>query len=317
MDKLYVLVDTPDTKKEAVTLAFPGEVVFKKEKDMTLEDWAQATVIFGNPDPQKLMFCSNLVWLQLPTAGFDPYQAAGLLDGRMAVTNAIGAYGHAVSEHMLALLLMFLKKLPTYYDQQKEGLWKEGGKVRSISSLKTLVYGYGDLGQAFAKRLHALGAEVYGVRRTKVDKPPELAGIVQPEDVDVIRKDMDLIAFFLPSTPDTEGMVNTTWMAGLKDGVILLNGGRGDLLVAEDCIQALESGKCGGLLLDVAPGEPLEPEDPLWHAPNCLVTPHVAGWFNMEETVDNVFAIALDNMDRFSRGEVFRNLVAEKKGPGL
>lgn len=313
MDTLYVLVDASEEKKDAIRQAHAGPVVFKKEKEMGPEDWADVNILFGNPDPQKLLAAPQLTWLQLPTAGFDPYQEAGLLDGRMDVTNSVGAYGHAVSEHMLAMLFAFLKKLPLYYDQQKAGAWKKGGKVRSISSLKTLVYGYGDLGQAFASRLHALGAEVYGVRRTQVETPPELQGIVQPHDVPDILADMDLIACFLPSNPDTVGMVHADWIQGLKDGAILLNGGRGDLIVADDCIQALESGKLGGLLLDVAPGEPLAPDDPLWHAPNCLITPHVAGWFNMQETVDNVFEIAIDNLRRRGEGQALHHVVAAKK----
>lgn len=313
MDKMIVLVDTPEEKKRVLRQVYSGEVIFKKEQDLDPEDWAQAKILFGNPDPKKILENPQIEWLQLPTAGYDPYEAAGLLDGRMDVTNSVGAYGHAVSEHMLAMLMMFLKKLPIYYDQQKHGIWKEAGAIRSVSSLKTLVYGYGDLGQAFAKRLHALGAEVYGARRSAVQKPLELAGIFHPDELGDKLGEMDLVAFFLPSNPDTQNMVNQAWISQLKEGTILLNGGRGDLIVPEDCIEALEKGKLAGLLLDVAPGEPLEPHDPLWQAPNCYITPHVAGWFNMQETVDNVFKIAVDNIRRREAGKTLHNLIAEKK----
>ena len=87
------------------------------------------------------------------------------------LTNASGSYGLAISEHMLGMLLMLLKKLHTYRDSQHRHEWKSQGSVKSIWGSTVLVLGLGDIGGEFARRCQALGAHVIGVRRQDTKKP--------------------------------------------------------------------------------------------------------------------------------------------------
>lgn len=90
-----------------------------------------------------------------------------MLPEKCIVTNATGAYGLAISECMLAMWLSLLKELPTYRDNQREHRWAPTGHfVGSIAGSRVLCVGMGDIGSNFARRAHALGAEVVGVRRT-------------------------------------------------------------------------------------------------------------------------------------------------------
>ena len=83
------------------------------------------------------------------------------------LANATGAYGLAISEYMLAGVLMLRKKLHLYQKNMEQHLWKDEGEVLSIRDSVTLVVGLGDIGSQFAEKMHALGSEVIGVRKHK------------------------------------------------------------------------------------------------------------------------------------------------------
>ncbi|MGL5172997.1 MAG: NAD(P)-dependent oxidoreductase, partial [Olsenella sp.] len=104
-------------------------------------------------------------------------------------------------------------------------------------------------------------------------------------------------------------------LARCRRGVIVANGGRGDLIVTDDLVDALVSGQVGSAALDVTDPEPLPAGHPLWTLGNALVTPHVSGFWHLPVTLDNVCAICSDNLARFSRGEPLRNVVERETSP--
>ena len=116
----------------------------------------------------------------------------------------------------------------------------------------------------------------------------------------------DVVASFMPSTPETRGLANAEFFAAMKPGALFANGGRGDLVVADDLVAALESGHLAGAAVDVTDPEPLPATSPLWDAPNMLITPHVSGWFHLEATLNNVVDIAAENLRHLQAGETLR-----------
>ena len=116
----------------------------------------------------------------------------------------------------------------------------------------------------------------------------------------------DVVASFMPSTPETRGLANAEFFAAMKPGSFFANGGRGDLVVADDLVAALESGHLAGAAVDVTDPEPLPETSPLWDAPNMLITPHVSGWFHLEATLNNVVDIAAENLRHLQAGETLR-----------
>ena len=94
---------------------------------------------------------SRLRWLHTRSAGVDPYTAPGVLPSEAALTCSTGAYGHSVSEHLFALLLALMKRLPSYRDQQNRALWRDLGPVKTLLGAQVLVVGTGDLGNSFAQ----------------------------------------------------------------------------------------------------------------------------------------------------------------------
>ncbi|WP_243122430.1 D-2-hydroxyacid dehydrogenase [Clostridium sp. KNHs216] len=184
-----------------------------------------------------------------------------------------GAYGLAVSEHMLAMLLEIIKRLHTYRDAQKLHVWKGQGKVKSIHGSTVLVLGMGDIGGEFAQKVKALGAYVIGLRRTVAEKPEYADEMHLTAELDSLLPRADIVALCLPATKETDHLFSRERLALLKEGAILLNVGRGTLIDTEALCDTLESGRLFGAGLDVTDPEPLPEGHRLWDIPNAVLLP--------------------------------------------
>lgn len=275
----------------------------------TKEDVQWAEIIIGNVQADDLCGSPRLRWLQTAAAGVDPYTKPGVLAENTLVTNGTGAFGLAISEHMLGMLLGIQKKLALYRDQQKQEEWKSLGSVTSVYGSTVLVLGMGDIGGEFAKRCKALGAYVIGMRRTDTAKPAYADEICLTADLDKVLPRADVVAVSLPGTPETTGMLSGERIARMKDGAIVLNVGRGSIIDTEALCDALESGKLMGAGLDVTDPEPLPKGHRIWQLPGAVITPHVSGFYHLQETLERSVDIFAENLGRFSRGEQLRNLV--------
>ena len=149
------------------------------------------------------------------------------------LANATGAYGLAISEYMLAGVLMLRKKLHLYQKNMEQHLWKDEGEVLSIRDSVTLVVGLGDIGSQFAEKMHALGSEVIGVRKHKAARPDYIKEVCQQEDLDRLLPKADIVACCMPGTGETAGMFDLERMKKMKPGAILINVGRGSLIPGE------------------------------------------------------------------------------------
>ena len=274
------------------------------------EQLAAADVVVGNLPPERVAAAPKLKLLQLNSAGYDNYLAAGCVPANVALCCASGAYGQAVSEHLFAMLLACMKRLPSYCDLQRRRTWDDLGPVISLVGARVLVLGAGDIGAHFAQLCRAMGAHVEGVKRNVAVCDPVFEAVHPMDDLLQAAGTADVVASFLPSSPATQGLVGEKFFSACKQGAFFVNGGRGDLVDQDALVAALEDGHLAGAALDVCTPEPLPADSPLWDAPNLLLTPHVSGNFHLEATLDNIVAIAADNLRRLSAGEPLRNAVA-------
>ena len=307
-----VLVTLPLTEEQkrdfgALVETANGTCAFVPANEVTAQDVHDAAVILGNVPADMLREAQQLQWLQTSSAGYDHYLAV-LPEGAL-LTCASGAYGQAVSEHMLAQLLCLMKKLHLYRDNQHAGAWTDEGPVTTLVGAKVLVLGTGDLGSSFARLVCALGAEAWGVRR-KVSEPVEpFTQMYSLDQLTEVLPQADIIASVLPSTPQTKGLANADFFSAMKQGAFFVNAGRGDLVVSEDLCAALASGHLAGAALDVTNPEPLPADHPLWQQPNAFITPHISGWWHLQATVDNVVGICRSNLEAYLSGKPLRNVV--------
>lgn len=276
---------------------------------LTEEDMGWADILLGNVSPSLLKHFSRLRWIQTGSAGVEPYLQPGVLPENVLLTNSTGAYGLAIAEHMLGMLLELMKKLELYRDAQRTGTWQSLGAVRSIYNSTVLVLGMGDIGGEFGRRCKALGAKVIGVRRTVREKPDYADEVATLNELDSLLPRADVVAITLPGTEATKNLISRERIARMKDGAVLLNVGRGSIVDTEALCDALESGKLGGAGLDVTEPEPLPPGHRLWRLPTAVVTPHISGYYHLKETHERIVELAEENLRRFLAGEPLRNQI--------
>ena len=291
-----------DTLVCAPQEALPGQPVTQEDVD-----WAQ--VILGNVPAVMLHGSPALEWLQTNSAGVELYIQPGVLAGDTLLTNATGAYGLAIAEHMLGMLLELFKKLELYRDAQKSGAWQSQGAVKAVYGSTVLVLGMGDIGGEFAARCKALGAKVIGVRRSPRPCPEYADEVHLLEDLDSLLPQADVVAVTLPGTDATRGLMSRERLAKMKEGAVLLNVGRGFIVDTEALCDALERGHLSGAGVDVTDPEPLPPTHRLWNIPTAVVTPHISGFYHLRETHERIVGIFLENLRHFQAGEPLRNLV--------
>ena len=277
-------------------------------RDLAPELFQQTTILFGFVPPDRLRRFSHLKWVQSWNAGVDSYLAPGVLPEGAMLTSAAGAYGPAVSEHMLAMLLALYKRLPTYRDQQSSHIWADRGPVSTLHGKTVLIGGAGDIGRHFALLARALGASrILGLCRSARD----VQGFDQVyalDALDMLLPKADVVALALPHAPETVRLLDRRRLMRMKPRAVLLNAGRGSAVDCAALAELLSAGHLLGAGLDVTDPEPLPPDHPLWDAPNVLITPHTAGGYNhMQLTLDRIRALFLDNLKRYVAGEPLRN----------
>lgn len=278
-------------------------------KNVTKEDADRANVIIGNLKPELVKGAENLEWFQLNSAGADQYVAPGVLSEKTVLTNATGAYGLAVSEHMLALVFDLIRRLNQYHRNQAACEWKSMGNIISVEGSKVLVMGLGDIGGDFARKMKALGAYTIGIRRTCKDKPEYLDEQYTMEELDRVLPQADIVAMVLPGGPSTHHLMDERRLRLMKKGAYLINVGRGNAIDPKALLEVLKEGHLGGCGLDVTEPEPLPAGDPLWSMGNVVITPHVAGNFFLPETFERIVRIAGTNLEAWVTGKELKNVV--------
>ncbi|MCI8513964.1 MAG: D-2-hydroxyacid dehydrogenase [Lachnospiraceae bacterium] len=309
MEKILVVLPVKESHKALLEANAPEGSEFVYNEAPGKELIQDATVIIGNVAADKIAGTKKLKWFQLNSAGTDGYTAPGVLPEGAYLTNATGAYGLALSEHMLAMLLCLMKKLHLYAEDQKEHVWGDRGNVISIEGSTTLVVGMGDIGGEFAKRMHALGSRVIGIRRNKAEKPDYLDGLYQMDALDEWLGKADIVATSLPGTKATYHVFNAEAFAKMKEGAYFLNIGRGTAVDTDALTEALNSGHLAGAGVDVTEPEPLPKDHPLWEAKNVIITPHISGFYHLPETFERIIRIAAGNMAAYRDGKEMKNLV--------
>lgn len=272
--------------------------------EQTLERAAQAEIILTN----KAVLTGEMI-TKLPKLRYIGVLATGVnivdLDAarrqKIVVTNVPGYGSDSVAQMVFALLLELTQQVGHHAQLVKTGVWSRcpdfSLRDRPLMELagKTLgIVGYGGIGHQVARIARAFGMRVL-VQTAHPDKYQQDEGI-EFIDVDNLFSEADIISLNCPLTDDTRQLVNTARLARIKQGALLINTGRGQLIDEQAVIDALTDGYLGGYATDVLAQEPPDENHPLISAPNCLVTPHIA-WATTEarqrlllQVVDNIIA---------------------------
>ena len=262
------------------------ELMVAEYNDEKLKD---CEIVFGPMSPKLVSESPKLKWLHIQWAGADSVlKTKYAFPEHVILTNSSGSYGITISEYLLTISLMLMRKMNEYVLQQQKCLWQRLGKEKSIYGSTICVLGLGDIGESFAQRCKALGAaSIKAVVRTKRPSKPDFVDeLFTVEHLKEAVSDADLVAICMPGTSETFGLINKDILQSMKKGVILLNIGRGTIVDTNALIEELESGHIGAAGLDVTDPEPLPADSPLWKMHNVMITPHVSGNNTLDVTND-------------------------------
>lgn len=283
---------------------------FSDSRESYVEKLRTAQVILGDPEPEDLRYCENLQWMQTTWAGVGQYVNCGYLKEGM-LCNMTGGYGPVIGEMMAAAILAMAYRFPAYQSFQQQGCWHDPLTAATLERATVLILGAGDIGTELAKRLRPFGCRIIGVRRVPREYLACFDAMVTLDEVEQYLPQADVVACCLPDTPQTRGLLNLDTLKSMKKDAILVNMGRGSLIVTDDLCRLLEQGYFHGVCLDVTDPEPLPPDHSLWKFPRVLITPHVAGngAGPGSPTECRIWDLVLDNFQRYLSGKPCRNVV--------
>ena len=242
--------------------------------------------------------CPNLKCIAVLATGYNVVDYTYAKEKGIVVQN-VPTYGtQIVGQFAVGLLLEICSHYGHHSDTVKEGKWENNidwcywdYPLIELYGKTAGIIGLGRIGQATAKILNALEMKVLAYDTFQSDAGKAVAEYVE---LDTLLAESDVIFLHCPLFPSTEGIINKDNIAKMKDGVILINNSRGQLVVEQDLADALNSGKVYAAGLDVVSTEPIGADNPLKTAKNTFITPHIS-WAAqaarqriMDITVDNI-----------------------------
>jgi glycerate dehydrogenase len=277
--------------------------------ELILERAAGAEILLTNKTPlraETLHRLPDLRYIGVLATGYDVVDTKAAADKGIPVTN-VPDYGTAsVAQMVFALLLELCQRVQRHSDAVYNGEWAASPdfcfwKTPLVELAgKTLgIVGYGAIGEQVARIALAFGMKVVAARRSKpAEAPfPNFAWAELPELFAVA----DVVSLHCPLTPETEGMINRGTLGRMKPGAFLINTARGKLIAEQDLADALNAGTIAGAGLDVLSVEPPSPDNPLLHARNCIITPHIA-WASKEARA-RLLDTAVNNVRQYLNGQ--------------
>ena len=272
-------------------------------------------VIYGHPDPAWLKRAARLRWLCSDFAGVEKYLDEAIWPSPdCLLSNSSGAYGPAIAEHIVMVLLMLLRRMPEYQSAMAERAWPCLTPIRSLIGSRVVVLGTGDVGRSAARRLRALGAAVTGVCRSGRAEEPAFDRVLPIGQLDALLPQADALVMALPATAETAGVLSRERIALLGPQALVVNVGRGSAIDQPALVEALTARRLAGAALDVMEPEPLPPDHPLWQCPNTILTPHVSGNMALGLTCDLDVDMFCRDLGRYAAGEPLENLVDRGRG---
>lgn len=276
----------------------PGEIISR------IGD-AEAVIVNKCPITEETMkACPKMRYIGVLATGYNIVDVKAAARRGIAVTN-IPTYGTtAVAQMVFAHLLTICHHVEAHSEAVHAGEWNSNPDwcfwnypLIELAGKTMGIIGFGRIGQNTARIAAALGMRVLAYDQHENELGRKFGEYVTLER---LLAESDVISMHCPLFPETEGMINRNTIAQMKDGVIFINTSRGQLVNEQDLADALNSGKVFAAGLDVVYTEPIREDNPLLHARNCYITPHIA--WAPKESRQRLMDIAVDNLRQFSVG---------------
>ena len=267
-----------------------------------------AEVVFTNKAPitrEVIDACPSIRFISVLATGYNCVDYVYAKEKGIPVTN-IPAYGtDSVGQFAIALLLEICHHIGHHSDTVHAGKWTNSPDfcywdypLIELAGKTMGIIGFGRIGQVVGRVAKALGMKVLAFSRSESESGKAIADAYV--DLDTLLRESDVVSLHCPLFPETEGIINKETIAKMKDGAILINNSRGQLVVEQDLADALNSGKLAAAGLDVVSVEPIRADNPLLSAKNCIITPHIS--WAAKEARERIMQMAEKNLQAYLDG---------------
>lgn len=290
-------------------LAALGELTVydRTPAEKIIERIGDAEIVFTNKTPvsrETLDACPTVKYIGVLATGYNVVDYVAAKEKGILVTN-VPTYGtEAVGQFAIAMLLEICHHIGHHNNAVHEGRWENNEDwcfwdypLIELAGKTMGIIGFGRIGQVTGRIAKAMGMKVIANDKNENESGREIG---EYTDLDTLLRTSDVIALHCPLFPETEGIINKDTIAKMKDGVIILNNSRGQLIVEQDLADALNSGKVYSAAVDVVSSEPIKGDNPLLKAKNCIITPHIS-WAS-KESRQRLMDIAVDNLKQYLNG---------------
>jgi len=234
----------------------------------------------------------NLKYIQVTSAGLDRLPMDYIIKNNIKVFNARGVYSVPIAEWTILKILEIYKKSRFFYQNQKNKKWEKNREIIELNGKTATILGFGSIGQEIAKRLHSFGVKI-NVVDINIKQSEYIEKSYNIKNLKEALLDSDINIFCLPLTNETKAFVNRKTIDYMKDGSVLINISRGEIIKEDELIEAINKSKFLGVALDVFEKEPLETENKLWECHNVIITPHNS--FVSENNKDRLLELIIEN----------------------
>ncbi|MDF2510352.1 MAG: D-2-hydroxyacid dehydrogenase [Herbinix sp.] len=309
-----VLYDEEHVKK-LKEIFEPAEFIHLRVDDM--EGIAEAlksvdVAVLGTDRDERVLNAPNIKWIHYDHAGLNRIARQEVLDKDLIITGSAGRSAPALAEHALYFMLSFTFSFPLFYKAQLEHNYVTDYELRD--SLRCLfgrtigIVGMGNTGRDLAVRAKALGMNVLGYKRHRNEIPAGVDKLYYKDSgdsIDELLKLSDFVVLALPLSNESYHLISERELKLMKSSAYLINIARGAVIEERALINALKNGWIAGAGLDTFEQEPLLADNPLWDAPNTIITPHVTP--QVPDRTGRSLEIITENIRRYKEDKPMLN----------
>jgi glycerate dehydrogenase len=275
--------------------------------DRIVERIGDSEIVITNKVPiteEILAACPGVKYIGVTATGYNVVDTGAARKRGIPVTNVPSYATEVTAQFAIALLLEVCGRAGAHDRAVHEGRWADSADfcfwdypLIELAGKTLGIIGFGRIGRAVGRIAKALGMNVIAHSPREHEEGRAVAGYV---GLDRLFAESDVISLHCPLFPATQGIINSSTIAKMKDGVIIINNARGPLIVDQDLADALNSGKVYAAAVDVAVTEPIKADNPLLTAKNCIITPHIS--WAAGEARKRLVSIVVENIRAFAAG---------------
>lgn len=297
----------------AVTAVTPDAPDNVEQKQRLLREVADADGFIGGPTREVIQAGKKLKWVQVLSAGVEPYLYPELVHSDIVLTNARIVASPGIADHAFGMLLALTRKLNYFISIRPNEIWeRKPYDLLELEGKTALVIGMGGIGSQVARRANGFGMRVIGVDPKEFPPNPLIDKMVYPDRLDEVIPQADAIFVCAPHTAESEYMLGARQFELMKKGAFFIAVSRGKLYRLDALVKALDSRRLAGAGVDVTDPEPLPKGHPLWRFENVVITPHIATQCDGE--MPRKLELLKENAARFARGAPLLHVVDKARG---